>query len=129
MTKSVRPSRRSGDIRIILLVDDVPEFRHTLRKHLERRSGIDVIEAGSALAALTLLEAGGIDVVVSDYDMPGMRGDQLLAEVLRRWPAVRRLMLTGWSTGNMLAAADYEVLDKSLSAWVIVDSIVRLARS
>ena len=130
MTTSARPLRRSADSRrVVLLVDDDNEFRHMLRRQLERRSGIAVLETSSALGARTHLEQTFVDLIVADLNMPGGRGDELLTEVGERWPGVRRLLLSGFTTPDMVAEAPYEVLEKTLRPWLIVDAVVRLARS
>jgi len=61
--------------------------------------------------------------------MPGLDGVALLAEVGRRWPAVRRLLVSGHSTGELVAVAEYDVVHKLIDARLIVETIVRLARS
>ncbi len=45
--------------------------------------------------ALTTLAKDHYDVIVSDMRMPGMTGDQLLAEVRERYPHMVRIILTG----------------------------------
>jgi DNA-binding response OmpR family regulator len=81
---------------VVLLVDDEPRILSALRRTL-RREGYDLETAENAEAALVRLEATRVDLVVSDYKMPGSNGSQLLATVRRRWPGTRRLLLSGWS--------------------------------
>ena len=121
--------RPASDVRTILLVDDAPEIRAVYRRWIERRTSIRVLDVGNAIAALTLLESHPVDLVVSDLLMPGLPGDQFLAEVGRRWPGTRRLLLTGFSSGEMVATADYPVFDKTLSPRFVAEVIVRMARA
>jgi putative nucleotidyltransferase with HDIG domain len=51
----------------------------------------------SAQSALERLEKEPFDVVVADMRMPGMSGDQLLNEVMRRHPQTVRFILSGQS--------------------------------
>lgn len=121
------PSERSGIV--VLLVDDITEYRHVLRRQLERRSGtLAVFEAANSLEALTLLHETPVDVVVSDFKMPGMNGVAFLEEVGRLWPKTRRLLLTAYSTDKQQTSLPYPVLDKGLHLWVILDEVIRLAR-
>ena len=53
--------------------------------------------AGSGREALDYLSKEPFDVVVSDMRMPGMDGAQLLAEVMKRYPQVMRIVLSGHS--------------------------------
>jgi DNA-binding NtrC family response regulator len=62
----------------VLLVDDEPGVLFALGELVERR-GHDVLAVASGAAALSNLD--GIDVVVTDYSMPGMDGLELLDAV------------------------------------------------
>lgn len=64
----------------VLVVDDEAAVRFTLRAILEDE-GIQVEEAKDGLAAVARLEAGDIDLVISDLKMPRMDGMQLLKRV------------------------------------------------
>lgn len=101
-----------------------------LRRALEKRSGgFVVLEAGSALAARTILSQEPVDVVCSDFNMPGENGAAFLAEVGWRWPSTKRLMLSGYANADMVAESPYDVLRKPMSVRAVVDALVRLARS
>lgn len=67
----------------VLLVDDEPLVLRSIGRVLVR-SGMRVAFAGSGLEALALLDAGGIDLVISDVSMPGMDGLAMLRELDRR---------------------------------------------
>ena len=79
----------------LLLVDDETRILSALRRTL-RREGYSIETAESPSAALALLEARSVDLVVSDYRMPGGSGADLLRQVRARWPATRRMLLSGW---------------------------------
>jgi len=91
--------------------------------------GCEVVEAGSAEAALPTLEQGGFDVVVSDLGLPGMSGDDFCREVRRRWPQIAIIFATGMDRGPELddpartalhPAKDHEDhlrMSKAVSAW------------
>jgi two-component system NtrC family sensor kinase len=66
--------------RRVLLVEDSPTQAERLRGFLEA-DGLHVIHAGSAEAALEQLHSGGADVVVLDYHLPGMNGDEFCREL------------------------------------------------
>ncbi len=78
----------------ILLVDDEPRLLAGLRRRLSDR--FHVLSAESAAEAICMLESGEpIGAIVADMRMPERDGIDLLVEVERRWPNIRRLMLTG----------------------------------
>ena len=58
----------------------------------------DVVGVASAAEAIERLEAEPFDLVLSDTELgSGHDGHWLLAEVERRWPAVRRCLMSGKS--------------------------------
>ncbi|MBF0371644.1 MAG: response regulator [Magnetococcales bacterium] len=72
-----------------LVVDDDPDFRLLLLKHL-RRDGVSVLEADCGKAALKLLEEQTIHLVICDIGLPRMSGFQVL-ETIRSSPKCREL--------------------------------------
>ena len=85
----------------ILCVDDEPNILSALRR-MFMLSGFDIEEASNGAEALQKLEEKEFHLVLSDMQMPGMNGAELLAQVRERWPKVMRLMLTG--TADLKAA-------------------------
>ena len=73
LTEANRPVLAAGTVRRVLLVDDSRVQRKILSASL-RRWGYEVLEAGSAIEALALCSQISVDVVVSDWMMPGMSG-------------------------------------------------------
>ncbi len=86
----------------ILVVDDEPDVTELFRQRFRReaRHGTYVMHfAGSGEAALERL-SGDIEpaliAVLSDINMPGMDGLQLLDEIKRRWPELPVMMVTAY---------------------------------
>ena len=71
----------------ILLVDDDVGARRTLAALLQR-FGFRVIEAEDGPEALITAKTLVPDLVLSDYNMPGMNGAALLRELRRSLPAL-----------------------------------------
>lgn len=84
----------SGRLRV-LLVDDEPALLQGLRRAGHRDAALSLETAVGAPAALEVLGRGRVDVLVTDMRMPGMSGQELLAEVHARWPGTARLVLSG----------------------------------
>src|SRR5438105_354988 len=80
--------------RTILVVDDEPAVRHALRRMLEK-AGYLVLDAEGGQEALKLLADKPVQLLISDYNMPGMTGVELFKLVTVRHPHVVRIMLTG----------------------------------
>ncbi|HEV8111165.1 MAG TPA: sigma-54 dependent transcriptional regulator [Planctomycetota bacterium] len=81
----------------ILAVEDDEAMRMFLEEEL-RDAGYDVVTATNGIAALHLFNPSTIDVVVSDVIMPGMRGDELLAELHARHRDVPVVLITAFGT-------------------------------
>ena len=94
----------------IIVVDDEPDvaelFRHRFRR--EARQGTYVMHfAASGEAALELLSGGidpGVIVILSDINMPGMDGLQLLGEIKERFPDLPVVMVTAYGTMSAAVA-------------------------
>ncbi len=81
----------------VLLVDDEPPIVAALRRTLRGR-GYRIIGVTSPAEALELLERESVDLVISDIDMPGISGLDLVARVRREHPHAVRILLTGRGT-------------------------------
>ncbi|WP_332768887.1 ATP-binding protein [Phenylobacterium sp.] len=81
----------------VLVVEDDEEVRATTGAYL-RESGLTVREARDAAEALEVLQQEPFDAVVSDIVMPGsMDGAALARVILRRWPSLPVLLVSGYS--------------------------------
>jgi DNA-binding NarL/FixJ family response regulator len=79
----------------ILIADDHTLVRHGLRALLERTPDLTVVdEVRDGAQAVERVLAGGIDLAVLDITMPRMTGLQAAAELHRRAPQVRTLILS-----------------------------------
>ncbi len=81
----------------VLLVDDEPLVLQSLKRSL-RKEKFRVICANSADEAMKILEREQVDLIVTDQDMPGTKGIELLIQVKDLYPNVVRFMLTGKAT-------------------------------
>ncbi|MDD2851681.1 MAG: sigma-54 dependent transcriptional regulator [Desulfuromonadaceae bacterium] len=88
----------------ILVVDDELSMREFLSILLERE-GYDVSVAGSAEEALRSMDTALFDLVLSDVNMPGLTGIDLLARIKERAPDTAVLMLTAFSTAEQAVEA------------------------
>jgi DNA-binding NtrC family response regulator len=81
----------------VLFVDDEPALLQTIVRAL-RSSTLEVLAADGAEQALATMRGHGVDVLVSDIDMPGMSGLDLVKIVRREFPATLRMLFTGTAT-------------------------------
>jgi CheY-like chemotaxis protein len=64
----------------ILIVEDHPTMREALRLVLERED-LEIVEASDGNAALALARRSPPDLVLLDLHIPGITGEELLAEI------------------------------------------------
>ncbi len=81
----------------LLVADDDPGLRESLERALTRE-GFRVVLASDGNAALERLQAGGIDLVLTDLKMPGLTGIELLRAVKAIAPDVDVILLTAFGT-------------------------------
>lgn len=87
---------------VIVCIDDEPDVLDSLKIELRKAVGdrctIETAEGGEdALDLLTDLQADEHEValVLSDYIMPDIKGDELLGIIHKRSPNTLKIMLTG----------------------------------
>ena len=95
----------------ILVVDDEP-FVCDAVKMMLAFDGHDVVTANSGKEALTLFDKGAFDLVITDFAMPAMKGDELAAAIKARSPKQPVVMITAYaemlqSSGNPLKGVDF----------------------
>jgi DNA-binding NtrC family response regulator len=88
----------------ILYVDDEPAIGLILEDTLER-AGHTTIGARSVPQALQALRGGTVDLVISDYRMPGLTGLEFLELLRQEGYDVPLIMLTGYATIEHAVAA------------------------
>ena len=119
-----------------LIVDDFSTMRRIMRKFLNDLGYMDVTEAEDGSTALRILKQGNIDFLVTDWNMPGMPGIELL-KAARADPSLanlRVLMVTaedkrqqiveaihagvnGYLVKPFTAEALKERIDQVLASW------------
>jgi two-component system response regulator PhcR len=108
----------------ILYVDD----EEMARKYFVRAIGADyeVLTAAGVDAAIDILEEAHhrIDVLVTDFRMPGRDGGDLLRQVERRYPHIVRILLTAYADKDVLletvnSGEIFRILEKPLDLMAV----------
>lgn len=91
----------------ILVVDDFSTMRRIIKGLLQDLGFSNITEADDGLTALSLLKAGNFDLLITDWNMPGMQGVELLRQVRadERMKKLPVLMLTAEATRAQIVAA------------------------
>ena len=95
----------------VLVVDDEPFVCEAVKMMLTF-DGHQVESASSGKEALAMFEPAKFDLVITDYSMPGMRGDELAAAIKARAPGQPVVMITAYAevlqaSGNPLSGVDF----------------------
>ncbi len=89
----------------ILIVDDDKNILMSLKRTL-KREGYSLYLATGAKEALEKIEAvSSIDMVISDYQMPGINGLRLLKNLKNSHPEILTIMMTGLEDIKIAASA------------------------
>jgi PAS domain S-box-containing protein len=86
-----------GEPLVILAVDDDPLVLENTSAMLAAQ-GHKVIQASSAEQALRVLGNQNVDLIITDYAMPGMTGEDLAKRVLADAPQLPILMVSGYAS-------------------------------
>ena len=100
----------------ILLVDDSKTMRDMERFTLQQ-AGYVVAEAGNSADALTLVETENFDLVITDINMPGMNGIELVGE-LRKRPNCKAVPIIVLSTESE-AGLKNEARQAGATGWIV----------
>ncbi|MCK6551390.1 response regulator [Myxococcota bacterium] len=111
-----------------LLVVDDDQLVVTAITRILSREGYRVLSAHDASEALRVLGGQSVDLMISDIDMPGMSGVELVARVRHLFPDVVRILLSGrGSLDAALAAINegevYRFLTKPIGRTVLLEVV------
>ena len=98
----------------ILVVDDEPMVCETIGMLLSF-DGHEVVPASGGKEALDLFEKNQFDLVITDYTMPGMRGDELALAVKARVPGQPVIMITAHAEMLKTKSAPLSGVDQLVS--------------
>ncbi len=115
----------------ILVVDDEDVLREMLGDAL-RLSGFEVLDAADGSKALTILQSGKVDLIISDVNMPGMDGYEMLSHLRAQGDETPAIMLTARreradvTKGLKLGADDYVTKPFGLEELILrVNAVLR----
>jgi len=101
----------------IFFVDDEPQVRKIVQRTIERY-GYDVICFEDGMSCLDELSVGDCDLLITDVNMPGLDGLELLEKVKKIRPLLDVLIVTGYGDIPMAVRAvksgAYDFVEKPL---------------
>ena len=117
--KAASPVRRR-----ILVVDDEPRVRDVTAETL-RSAGYSVSEAPDGASALQLIGSDHIDLMVTDFAMPGMNGADLARRAKALKPDLRTVIISGHADMDAVeeAGTDAPLVRKPFTANVLLAAV------
>jgi two-component system phosphate regulon response regulator PhoB len=109
----------------ILLVEDERAVREALRV-LFTMDAHTVVEANNGAEALALFRNGRFDLVVTDFEMPFVKGDELAARIRRLSPQQPILMLTAYSHKRSVENPVDVVVNKPFDSTLLRETMAEL---
>ena len=108
----VEPAAATGDVGVILLVEDEDQLRKLAVRVLQG-TGYHILEADNGEEALKAAGAyeGGIALLLTDVVMPKMGGKQLAEHMKALYPGIKVIFMSGY-TNN--AIAHHGILDRDV---------------
>lgn len=98
----------------VLVVDDAPVDRCLVEGVLKRNSSLQVRSVADVLSALRSIEATPPDIVVSDLQMPGMNGLDLVTILRERYPGLPVVLTTAHGSEELAVRA----IDEGAASYV-----------
>jgi len=84
------------DEKIVVLVDDEAAYIDLLQQLLSEHLACPVRGYNSPTEALQALPSLNVGLIITDYQMPGMNGLELISEVQKRNPEIPVVMITAY---------------------------------
>lgn len=105
----------NDDLPLILIVDDEYAIREVVTRILSN-IGLRTLSVASATEALEILPqiSHEVSLLLTDFQMPGMRGDQFIVHVRAETPKLRIILMTGAAHNPQ-----YDTLFQSLAVSVL----------
>jgi len=101
----------------VLLVDDSDTIRHIIKLYLTKLK-LELLEADRAEGGLRLLGTSPVDLVIADFNMPGMNGLEFVRRVrANERPEVRRVPIV-LCTGGKAPELERRALEAGASEFV-----------
>jgi PAS domain S-box-containing protein len=117
----------------ILLIEDDPSIQKMVKKILGK-ADFTIIAAGSAEDGLLLFDQSpdGFDLLMSDMELPGMRGDELAEALRKKNPDLPVLLFSGYrdqvNRWKHLADKGYAFMNKPFTITILLDTVQNILK-
>ena len=122
-------SEQNGQ-KTILVVDDTPQVLEFVASVL-KRGNLKVLFAGNGTDAFQLSQEyeGEIDLLLSDFQMPGMNGMELATALTAKRPRLQVLLMSGFDAGMLVLNEGWHFLPKPFISSTLLAIVMTLISS
>ena len=106
-----------SDFPSLLIIEDEAVFRGCLKMYLENK--FSIYEAGLGEDAMKILSNDRIDIVMTDYSLPDINGDDLIEKIKSLYPHILVLCLTAYNDESIISS----IKEKRLIRYLIKEVI------
>jgi|ERR671915_636595 CheY-like chemotaxis protein len=113
----------------MLLVEDEPIVLNLI-SHILRQQGYTVLEAANGVEALSVVQehiGGQIHLVLTDVVMPQMGGKELVERLLKLFPEIKALFMSGYMQGSAsyidALGSEVELIQKPFTLNVLLTKV------
>lgn len=111
---------------IVLLIDDDPVVR-SLASGIMRKKGYEVIVAKDGLEGLSMVKKHRPDLVITDYQMPGMSGIEVLESLKLQEPEMPVIILTAHGDASLtiksMQSGAFDFIEKPINPKELLETI------
>lgn len=94
----------AAGLRRILIIDDNADLAENIAEILQMEGHVTDVAASGEEALLKHIDSE-LDVVVTDYRLPGMSGAEFLRQIRRRWLNVQTVVMSAYSDEQTMGEA------------------------
>jgi CheY-like chemotaxis protein len=123
---AVGPSPDLGRLNVLVVDDDTLILFNAV--DMLEELGCVVTQATSGKEAMSLLESGKFDLVITDHAMPRMTGAELMLKIKKLHPAMPIILATGYADLPATSGVDNIRLPKPYTLCDLAAALVRVSR-
>jgi len=95
ISSTVQPDHPLRGSETVLTIDDDARIRRLIEQLL-RRYGYQALSASGGQEGLAIFQHTHVDLILLDLSMPGLKGEQVLEQLIALCPEVRVILMTGF---------------------------------
>jgi len=110
----------------ILIVDDEPNIVMVITDALSQlEPPVELLNAANAEQALAQTQANKIDLLITDYRMPGAHGLDLVDQMRQKWPDLAAILVTAYNTEQLEQEATQIGVERLIAKPFALDDLRR----